>query len=229
MQGWERQLTGVRGLPSLLVKELRTLGELKEDLIEINYEMYILDRDNDLEYVAKDGNLDFVVGEGSEQYSSRRNELQQASERVQKIIKEVVDKRVALITSEISKLNGRRKLNFKAKNKLNKMKDQRGQMLYVGEIRSLLKLYLKMIDDLERCAKKDFMFKVGSARLEKEKEDYERESKETEEYGCQLNSDFYLRVGTVEGVGDIVTKFKGEMANLVAKHKVVISDSEKRI
>ncbi|KAJ7377209.1 hypothetical protein OS493_030409 [Desmophyllum pertusum] len=179
MQGWERQLTGVRGLPSLLVKELRTLGELKEDLIEINYEMYILDRDNDLEYVAKDGNLDFVVGEGSEQYSSRRNELQQASERVQKIIKEVVDKRVALITSEISKLNGRRKLNFKAKNKLNKMKDQRGQVLYVGEIRSLLKLYLKMIDDLERCAKKDFMFKVGSARLEKEKEDYERESKET--------------------------------------------------
>ncbi|KAJ7380316.1 hypothetical protein OS493_011038 [Desmophyllum pertusum] len=137
--------------------------------------MYILDRDNDEEYITNSGRLDHVVSAKYEKYITRREELKKVSGGIGSDIKETVERRVALITSEIRKLNHRQKTNKKDRNKLNRIKNQRGQALYIGEIRSLQKRYLKLVDEMERCAKKDFMIKVASSRLEKDAKEYKTE------------------------------------------------------
>ncbi|KAJ7394685.1 hypothetical protein OS493_000510 [Desmophyllum pertusum] len=121
------------------------------------------------------GRLDHVVSAKYEKYITRREELKKVSGGIGSDIKETVGRRVALITSEIRKLNHRQKTNKKDRNKLNRIKNQRGQALYIGEIRSLQKRYLKLVDEMERCAKRDFMIKVASSRLEKDAKEYKTE------------------------------------------------------
>ncbi|KAJ7348732.1 hypothetical protein OS493_039395 [Desmophyllum pertusum] len=175
MIGWERRVSNARGLSYFIIQELKTLGEMKEKLILVQFEMYILDRDNDEEYITNSGRLDHVVTTKYEKYITRREELKKVSGGIGSDIKETVERRVALITSEIRKLNHRQKTNKKDRNKLNRIKNQRGQALYIGEIRSLQKRYLKLVDEMERCAKRDFMLKVASSRLEKDAKEYKTE------------------------------------------------------
>ena len=88
------------------------LGEMKENLIMVQFEMYILDRGNDQEYITNSGRLDHVVTTKYEKYISRREELKKVSEGIGSDIKETVERRVAMITSEIRKLNHRQKNNY---------------------------------------------------------------------------------------------------------------------
>lgn len=113
--------------------------------------MQILDCDNDLEYIVNSGRMNQVASKNYEKYSVRRDELKGISERIESNIYETVKRCVAMVTSEIRKLNSRQLLAQKGKNKLNKLKNQRGQALYIGEIRLLLKKYLKLVEEMEEC------------------------------------------------------------------------------
>ena len=90
MIGWERRVSNARGLSYFIIQELKTLGEMKEKLILVQFEMYILDRDNDEEYITNSGRLDHVVSSKYEKYITRREELKKVSGGIGSDIKETV-------------------------------------------------------------------------------------------------------------------------------------------
>ena len=160
IETWKEKVTQKRGMTSLIKKELFYLSDLYTEMTRNKLDLYELDLDNDEDYVAMAGQIKPSEATSFEDLKFKRQRLLEYGTNLKDKIERVIDNRSRLITSEIGHMKCRVKQN--SRSKIQERKFKRGQMSYVGEIRTVLRDYKDLLEERESLMKAEFYLGMGT-------------------------------------------------------------------
>ncbi len=164
-----------RGATPALVNEIMMIREKYSVATSIDIEIYNLDRKYTMDLKSDGGRVKRVDDEKNEHLIEERAALTEEKRKTLSDIKLTVDKRMAAMDNDLARVRHRNFMSNARRNKINRKKGYRGSLLYANEIRLLRRNYVELLKELEEEARREYIFKLKTVRMEELDNEYKAE------------------------------------------------------